>query len=407
MSAPISNNPPSPEAIQRIFQGKQTNNSTPPPQDNLFPEGFLALHAGLQDHLQQGRMTPQMLSVFIVLLYQVEWSSGRWNGNSHRIHFGLGGRLSIAQIRRTLRQLQNFQYIRRFQKQGLIGNYFVLINKYRVRVGELRGMILNSTESTRWETPKYEPGSDKELRRNRGECDVNVTRNRGECEAFLYQEEQDSKEGKIGNNNNIKPSESEPDVVDAVPPASSKPSGKTVFLTAQHDLLEDADSESIQTTRAHREEAWRRAQEVGAPVYLGGLARWLDRYREELELGKDGEGQTRYRTWALQTFLESPNYDRAISEARPFVARFGSQGGELTFLANHFEASDPALTPENLTLLRKVVEQSTWFALAGGLAHVGPERFFADPQAAVAEWRRSGKQGRIDLFRPASQGVAK
>ena len=58
-----------------------TENNSPAPDIQLYPDGFIAIKSGLFDHMEKGRMSASMLPVYCVLLKQCNWSTGIWNGN--------------------------------------------------------------------------------------------------------------------------------------------------------------------------------------------------------------------------------------------------------------------------------------------------------------------------------------
>lgn len=101
-----------------------------------------------------------MFSVYFVLLLQCDWGTGIWNGNAHRIHYALGGSMSLSDIRKNLAKLCRQLYVKSLHYQGRKGNYYVLINRYIPTVGEHEGKVLNATASTSWENPVYEDRSE-------------------------------------------------------------------------------------------------------------------------------------------------------------------------------------------------------------------------------------------------------
>lgn len=155
---------------------------------NLYPEGFLAIRSGIFDHLNQSRFTANDWMVYTILLRQSDWQSGRWNGNAFRIRAAVGNALTIRQIQHSMRRLVEKGYTKTFHKQGAKGNYFVLIHKYRVCVGNLKGRVLNALRSDSYARPVYEDECERQVISTVGGCERDVTWMSPSPDVDVYQE---------------------------------------------------------------------------------------------------------------------------------------------------------------------------------------------------------------------------
>jgi hypothetical protein len=195
----------------------QTANNLPD-NNNLYPEGFLALRSGIFDHLNQSRFTANDWMVYTILLRQCDWQSGRWNGNAYRIRAAVGNSLTIRQIQHAMRRLVEKGYTKTFHKQGAKGNYFVLIHKYRVCVGNLKGKVLNALKSDSYTRPLYEDECEREVISTVGGCERDLTWMSPSPDVDIYQELKNTKSKEV--------QESNPPTIQE-PPAASTSEGRT------------------------------------------------------------------------------------------------------------------------------------------------------------------------------------
>jgi hypothetical protein len=156
-------------------------------------DGFLGIRAGIFDHLHQGRFTPNAWLVYCTLLRQCNWRSGRWYGHSHYIRQASGNVMTIRQIQSAMAQLVEHRYVKSFYQQGKKGQYAVLIHKYRVPVGELKGTVLNAFKSDTYERPVYEAGCESEVIDTLSGSDVEVSLNRRGSDVEVIQDVQEAK----------------------------------------------------------------------------------------------------------------------------------------------------------------------------------------------------------------------
>jgi hypothetical protein len=119
-------------------------------------EHFVRLKVGLLEHCEDGRMTPAMMNCFTVVLGQADYATGFWKGSAAKIFAAWGGQLPLRTIQRALESLYREGYLKSFHRPGQRHNYPVAINKYFVKMGRLKGYILNASATTVPENPVYE-----------------------------------------------------------------------------------------------------------------------------------------------------------------------------------------------------------------------------------------------------------
>lgn len=119
--------------------------------------GFVQYRRGLFEHLREGRMTGPEFMVFSALLFLAKADTGTWYGSSLGLmgHFG-DGSLSQRQARGILQSLEAKRYIRRLRTQGQRGNYPILIDKFLLTSGVLKGQQVNATRTANIDSVAYE-----------------------------------------------------------------------------------------------------------------------------------------------------------------------------------------------------------------------------------------------------------
>ena len=241
------------------------------PETNLFSEGFLALRAGIFDHLNQSLFTPNEWMTYTVLLRQCDWRYGRWNGNAHRIRAAVGNVMTIRQIRQAMSRLVVKGYTRGFHKKGAKGNYFVLIHKYRVCVGELKGKVLNAIKSDSYIHPVYEDGCEREVIDTLHGSDLEVTLKCDGSQVVLYQDIQDVQASKNARKVGV--------VVGQPSPSSQiqNHSGKENLLVEMREIYEHHGRQNTatwNTSPAHEETAHQLSVQYGRRDFLMAFDNW-------------------------------------------------------------------------------------------------------------------------------------
>ena len=118
--------------------------------------GYAIIRSGIIEHLISGRLSLFDLGVYAVIHLQADFRTGIWRGSAPRIQATSPAGTSLRAVQRGLETLNEIGFLRSFHQRGLRGNYPVLIDKYDVRTGALKGMRLNAWKSESWEKPKYE-----------------------------------------------------------------------------------------------------------------------------------------------------------------------------------------------------------------------------------------------------------
>jgi hypothetical protein len=126
----------------------------------MNPGWYAILRSGILEHLLAGKLGYPEVGVYATIHLQADFSTGVWVGSAPRLFAAAPRGTSLRQIQRWMRTLVEIGFLRPFHEQGSRGNYPVLIDKYDVKVGALRGMRLNAWKSEFWKKPFYEPCAD-------------------------------------------------------------------------------------------------------------------------------------------------------------------------------------------------------------------------------------------------------
>jgi len=124
-------------------------------------EHFIRLRVGLLEHYEDGRMTPTMMNVHVIVLGQADYETGFWKGSAAKIFSAWGGQLSLRTIQRALEALYGGGYLKSFHKPGQRHNYPVAINKYLIKTGKHKGYWLNASATTVPQNAVYELAGDE------------------------------------------------------------------------------------------------------------------------------------------------------------------------------------------------------------------------------------------------------
>jgi hypothetical protein len=118
----------------------------------MVVESFVKSRRGILEHLQQGRLSIAEFAVFQLLLLQADKATGVvWTASpTITTQFrNCDGRT----IKEALAGLKRKGYIKSFQEQGSRSSYPVLINKYEITVGVLKGCLTNAEQTVDWRQP--------------------------------------------------------------------------------------------------------------------------------------------------------------------------------------------------------------------------------------------------------------
>jgi len=118
--------------------------------------GYAIVRSGIVEHLISGRLSLFDLGIYVVIHLQADFKTGIWRGSAPRILATSPAGTSLRAVQRGLERLNEIGFLRSFHQRGLRGNYPILIDKYDIRTGALKGMRLNAWKSESWEKPRYE-----------------------------------------------------------------------------------------------------------------------------------------------------------------------------------------------------------------------------------------------------------
>jgi hypothetical protein len=121
---------------------------------------FIAVQAGLFEHLKEGKMTPTMFACYCIILDQANYETGFWRGSAPKIEAAWAGQIGERCIQEALKALCTGGYLKSFHTRGRRGNYIVAINKYPVRFGNKNGLRLNAAKTLDPANPVYEPANE-------------------------------------------------------------------------------------------------------------------------------------------------------------------------------------------------------------------------------------------------------
>jgi hypothetical protein len=117
---------------------------------------YAIIRSGIVEHLLSGKLSLFDLGIYTVVHLQADFKTGIWRGSAPRILATSPVGTSLRAVQRGLETLNDIRFLRSFHQRGVRGNYPVLIDKYDVRIGALKGMRLNAWKSESCEKPAYE-----------------------------------------------------------------------------------------------------------------------------------------------------------------------------------------------------------------------------------------------------------
>ncbi len=119
-------------------------------------DGFAQIRKGLKEHIKAGRITPYDAGVYLFLQLFCDWSKGIYHGCALKIAFDFGDSSHKDQIKESLMRLKKIKFINYRKGDGRRGNYDILIDKYDIQGGFLKGQRLNAWEHGNKVEPSYE-----------------------------------------------------------------------------------------------------------------------------------------------------------------------------------------------------------------------------------------------------------
>jgi hypothetical protein len=123
-------------------------------------KGFVIIRGGIVDHLLAGNISLFDLGVYLVIQLQADFRTGVWRGSAPRLLATASRGTNLRQVQRALQNLTNQGLLRSFHVRGKRGNFCVLLDRYEIKMGALRGKRLIASKSEDWRNPYYETCAD-------------------------------------------------------------------------------------------------------------------------------------------------------------------------------------------------------------------------------------------------------
>lgn len=122
----------------------------------MSTKSFAILRSGILDHLLAGELGYSELGIYVTIHLQANFKTGIWWGSAPRLLATAPRGTSLRKVQSWLQTLSAIGFLRPFHDHGARGNYPVLIDKYEVKIGALKGNRLNAGKSESWRRPFYE-----------------------------------------------------------------------------------------------------------------------------------------------------------------------------------------------------------------------------------------------------------
>jgi hypothetical protein len=116
---------------------------------------FIPIFTGLEDNIANGEFTPASLGVYVVLHLKCGYDNGIFMGSSTNLCNYMGG-ADKAVVNAALAHLKRHKKINYPRGNGSRKGYRILLNKYLVRKGALKGWTLNAFADNSLTHPLYE-----------------------------------------------------------------------------------------------------------------------------------------------------------------------------------------------------------------------------------------------------------
>lgn len=118
--------------------------------------GYAIVRLGILDHLVVGRLGFFEMGIYTTILLQADFHTGIWWGSAPRLLATCPRGTSLRRVQQAIKTLVDIGFLRPSRVHGKRGNYPVLIDKYDIKLGALKGKRLNARKSRSWESPCYE-----------------------------------------------------------------------------------------------------------------------------------------------------------------------------------------------------------------------------------------------------------
>lgn len=117
---------------------------------------FAIIRSGILEHLIAGELGFMELGVYTTIHLHADFRTGICWTSAPRLQATAPRGASLRDLQRAIENLAKIRFLRPFHVHGARGNYPVLIHKYEVKLGALRGNRLNAWKSESWGNPIYE-----------------------------------------------------------------------------------------------------------------------------------------------------------------------------------------------------------------------------------------------------------
>jgi hypothetical protein len=128
--------------------------------------GYIIIRSGITDHLISSRLGFFEFGVYATIHLQANFKTGIWWGSAPRLLATAPSGTDLRKVQKALQALAEIGFLRPFHTHGARGNYPVLIDKYEIRIGALKGQRLNAARSVSWQRPFYEAGAEGDAERD-------------------------------------------------------------------------------------------------------------------------------------------------------------------------------------------------------------------------------------------------
>jgi hypothetical protein len=122
----------------------------------ILMEQFIPIRLGIAEHLLRGDISTHEFGIYVLIHLQADYSAGIWRGCAGKLVHAAPRGADLRKTQRAIEHLTALGLLKPFRKRGRRGNYPVLISKYTVRTGALKGKRLNAALSNDWRRPVYE-----------------------------------------------------------------------------------------------------------------------------------------------------------------------------------------------------------------------------------------------------------
>ncbi len=120
----------------------------------MSAKGFVAIRRAILEHIELRKLSLTEYAALLTIMLLADKATGVWHGCSLALAARFGdGSLRKQTAQDALRSLESAGYIRRFRIHGARGNYPILVHKYEISIGPLKGRLTNAVATMDWQHP--------------------------------------------------------------------------------------------------------------------------------------------------------------------------------------------------------------------------------------------------------------